>query len=120
VTIDFLRSREFGGLMLAWEAGRAATGYAVLASADGRTWRPLARRVRGGPGLRDHLFLPDADARFLRLELAGPAGGAGFGLRELRVAPLAASSSRNAFFEGIAKDAPRGNYPRSLVGEPCG
>ncbi len=117
VTIDFLRNREFGGLMLAWEAGRAATSYAVLASADGRTWRPLERRVRGGPGLRDHLFLPDADARFLRLDLAGPAGGAGFGLRELRIEPLAAATSRNAFFEVVAGDAPRGSYPRYLAGE---
>ena len=103
--------------MLAWEGGRAPTSYAVLASAAGRTWRPLARRLRGGPGLRDHLFLPDADARFLRLDLAGPAGGAGFGLREVRIEPLAASTSRNAFFEVVAGDAPRGSYPRYLVGE---
>jgi hypothetical protein len=67
--------------------------------------------------LRDHLFLPDADARFLRLDLTGPPGGAGFGLREVRIEPLAASTSRNTFFEVIAGDAPRGSYPRSLVGE---
>jgi len=116
VTIDFLRGREFGGLTLAWEPGRTPASYTVMASGDGVRWRRLDRWVRGR-GSWDHLFLPDADARFLRLDLAGTAGGAGFGLREVRVEPLAASASRNAFFEVVARDAQRGSFPRYLVGE---
>ena len=35
----------------------------------------------------------------------------------MTVHPLEWSASRNAFFEAVARDAPRGAYPRYLVGE---
>ena len=116
VTIDFLRGREYGGLTLAWEPGRAAQSYAVLASDDGKVWRLLERRVRGR-GVWDHLFLPDTDSRFVRLDFAAPRAALGFGLREVRVEPLQSSASRNAFFGVVAADAARGSFPRYLVGE---
>ncbi len=116
VTIDFLRDREFGGVTLAWEAGRAAQRYTLLASDDGRRWRQLARRTRGR-GTWDHLYLPDSDARYLRLDLADAEGQRGFGLREVRIESLEASGSRNAFFALVARDAPRGSFPRYLLGE---
>jgi hypothetical protein len=116
VTIDFLRQREYGGLMLAWEPGRAAGRYSVLASDDGKAWRLLARRARGR-GARDYFFLPDHESRFLRLDLAAAEGALGFGLREVRVEPLESAATRNAFFAVVARDAARGSFPRYLVGE---
>ena len=116
ITIDFRRGREYGGLMLAWEPGRAARSYSVVASDDGKVWRPLDRRARG-TGTRDHFYLPDTDSRFLRVNLAAPDGALGFGLRELRIEPLESGASRNAFFGVVARDAARGSFPRYLVGE---
>ena len=116
ITIDFLRRREYGGLTLAWEPGRAARNYSVLASDDGKVWRRLDRRARGR-GERDYFHLPDTESRFLRFNLALPEGPLGFGLRELRIEPLESSASRNAFFGVVARDARRGSFPRYLVGE---
>lgn len=116
VTFDFGRTRELGGLSLAWEPGRAPSRYDVLASEDGAAWRRLTRRVRG-IGTRDALYLPDTETRFLRLAMHAPAGARGFGLATARIEPISRTATRNAFFEGIANDAPAGHYPRYLRGE---
>jgi hypothetical protein len=116
ITIDFGRLREYGALSLDWEAGRRARDYDVLASDDGRKWRPV-RAVRGGLGSRDDLFLPDHESRYLCIVLRAAADTLGYGLREIIVQPLDAGASRNAFFETVARAAPPGTYPRYLLGE---
>lgn len=116
VTVDFLRSREYGGLTLFWSPGREAPAYVVRISDDARRWREVARRP-AGPRLRDYLYLPDTESRFLRLELLGVRGAWGAGVRELRIEPLEWSASRNAFFTAVAADAVRGTYPRYFRGE---
>lgn len=116
ITLDFQRSREFGGLTLRWEPGRAARRYDVQLSDDGRTWRNV-RRVRHGNGGRDDLFLPDSEGRYLRLGLAEPEGAHGFGLCELVVQPLEFGATRNAFFTALAAGYPRGTWPRYFSGE---
>ena len=93
--IDFLKSREFGGLRVDWERDHQATDYSVDYSADGRTWE-TRYRVAGGNGGRDYIFLPESDTRFVRLALErGPSDT--FGLREVTVEPLewAASKTRS-------------------------
>ena len=58
--LDFRVPREFNGVALAW-AGKPAA-YELQASDDGRVWRSLRRS--GGSST---LYLPDSEARFLRL-----------------------------------------------------
>ena len=106
VTWDFLESREYGGLVIDWS--RPAS-YTVEISDDGRQWTAI-REVKGGNGGRDYLYLPETESRYLRLR------GAGAPLH-LDVKPLAWAPAIDAFFEKIAKDAPRGSYPRSFSGE---
>ncbi len=115
LTVDLGMLREFGGLELAWQEGARARRYDVEASNDGTTWRRL-RRVTNGGGARDALLLPDAEAHFLRIDLHGGTG-AGYALSELVVKDLAFGASPNAFFQALAKDAPRGLYPRGFTGE---
>jgi hypothetical protein len=110
LAIDFLEKREFGGLVVDW-GNPFAANYSVEASDDGTAWTVL-RKVRGGNGGRDYLYLPESESRHLRLRFSGSAE-----IREVSVQPLEFSASPNAFFERIAKDAPRGSYPRYLRGE---
>ena len=113
VTVDFLRPREFGGLTLVWSGGGDVPGLVARVSDDGRQWRAVARRP-AGLRQRDHLYLPDTESRYLRLEFPG---GGGAGLAELRVEPLEWSATRNAFFSAIAAGATRGDYPRYFLGK---
>ncbi len=114
--IDLGQRREFGGLTIQWEPGRFARRYDVKLSQDGAAWT-LARSVEAGNGGRDDLSLPESDARYVRLELGEDGASAEFGIREISVQPLAFSETPNAFFEAIARDAPRGIYPRAFSGE---
>lgn len=105
VTLDFGVAREFGGLTLEWAEGKHASSYDVEVSDDAKTWETVAR-VSGSNGGRDPLFLPDSDARYVRVRFSRGT------LQDIRVEPLEFSSSRNAFFTRIAAGARRGLYAR--------
>ncbi|WP_082672558.1 discoidin domain-containing protein [Luteimonas abyssi] len=112
---DLGRVREFGGLRLAWGEEMHASDYTVRLSEDGKVWTE-ARRVTGGAGDVDWLALPEAEARYIALDLhAGP--GAGYALREFAVQPLAFSDHPNEVIKAMAAEAPRGWFPRGFSGE---
>ena len=105
--VDFLKRREFGGLVLEWDAAGRPNSYQVELSRDGTAYDIVHV---GGPSnsIRDYIYLPESDARFLRIRVdSWP-----FGLREVRVQPLSWSVSKNDFLRAVARDAPRGNFPR--------
>lgn len=117
--LDFGADRDFGGLVLDWAPGRHAMDYVMELSADGKLW--LERHtVRGGNGGRDYLFMPESEARFLRLRVlraGAQASAAGVALAAISVKPLEWAGSRDQFYSAIAAEAPRGSYPRALLGE---
>jgi hypothetical protein len=115
VTLDFTRSREYGGATLVWGGSGPAPGLVASVSDDARRWRVVARRP-AGTRARDYLFLPDTESRYFRLQLLA-GGGTAAVLREIRVEPLAWSASLNEFFTAIAAGEARGSYPRYFSGE---
>jgi hypothetical protein len=106
--VDLGGLRELGGLALDWAPDFAAA-YTVEASDDGRAWR-LLRKVAGGDGGRDLLPLPDTEAAWLRIVADRPAR-----LAELAVMPREWSDTPNAIIASLAKEAPRGTYPRGFT-----
>jgi hypothetical protein len=116
LSIDFLRDREMGGLVLAWDRLDYATAYTLETSDDGARWE-TAYEVAGGNGGRDPLYLPETETRHLRLRIHRSSRGRGVALRDIAVQPAEWSLTPNAFFANLAKAAPRGAYPRYLTGE---
>jgi hypothetical protein len=114
--VDFLQRREYGGLVIDWVADDYAVAYQVQVSEDGENWRTVYA-VSHGNGGRDYIYTPATESRYLRLLLQKSARGQGYGIVSLTVKPLEFSRSANDFFEAIAKDAPRGLYPRYFYGE---
>ena len=110
--IDFLQRREFGGLVIDRQGGR----YTVGLSQDGRNFTEVYRSAPSSR-TRDYLYLPESDARYVRLtfperppRLIAPPYIAG--LRSVTVMPLEWSASKNTFFNAVADDSPLGTYPR--------
>jgi hypothetical protein len=109
--LDLGALREFNGLALRWPAAARRLDYDVAASDDGRAWRTL-RRVRGSDGGLDALFVPESEARHLRI---GVPRGVAAPAVELRSA--AQWPNLNAVLSSQAADLPRGDLPRAFVGE---
>ncbi len=129
--LDLGLDREFGGLALSWadpsgnlsedpdkevEVSPGPAAYRVDFSDDGSTWR-TRRRVCAGNGGQDHLFLPESEARFLRVVLED-APAQPVGLQEIRLLPLDWSDRLETFVSHLAAEAPRGVYPRGFLDEP--
>ena len=115
LSVDFGRPREFGGLVLRFAAGAHASRYDVQFSDDGRKWRTVRRVTEGGPGPAA-LLLTESETRHLRLAFHdGPKRS--YALAEIAVQELPFGATPNAFFAALARDAPRGAYPRGIAGE---
>jgi hypothetical protein len=114
-SLDLGSLREFGGLLLRWQPDAGASRYDVELSRDGVSWQ-LVRRVSGGNGGLDALLLPESEARFVRLSLHEGLRDS-YALAELSLQELAFGASTNAFISALAKEAPRGRYPRGFRGE---
>jgi hypothetical protein len=113
--IDFQQEREYGGLVIHWEEGRAARDFEVQLSTDGQMWK-TGYATRQGGAERSYVFLPQAISRYVRLNLNRSAAGQGFGIRFIDIEPFDFSRSLNAFFEHVAKRRPAGLYPKYLLG----
>jgi hypothetical protein len=101
-TIDFPEKREFGGLIV--ESDRR--NYDVQVSDDANNWRTLYS-VHGAQSGRQSISTPDSEATHIRVA----------GARSVTVEPTAWSATPNEFFANVARDAPRGDYPRYLHNE---
>ncbi len=115
LTIDLGIEREFGGLVLRWLPGSHATRYDVELSDDGDHWQ-LAREMTAGGGGPDALRMPESQARYVRVRMHAGAA-ASYGLAEFEIRGVEFGATPNAFFEALAREAPRGRYPRGLSGE---
>lgn len=116
LTLDFRRTREYGGLVIDWEPQDYAVAYEVQLSEDGQDWRTVYT-VATGNGRRDYIPLPDAESRYLRLALRKSRRGQGYGILALDVRPAAFAESPQQLFAAMARDGPRGLYPKYLYGE---
>jgi len=97
--------REFNALRLRWPAGHGASRYDVQFSDDGVQWRTV-RHVEGASGDLQHLWLPESEAREVRVVADTPAA-----------IELLDAVDPNAYAMLVAKQSPRGQYPRAYLGE---
>ena len=73
ITVDFREKREFGGLQISWLKDHRAGSFDILLSDDGVSWEK-AYSVQSNSGDVSFIRMPEAEARYLRLEMAGPPG----------------------------------------------
>ncbi len=110
---DFGAIREIGGLVIDWDERDFPRTYAI--DALDAAGKPLAhferQRTRGG---REYLRLEPLEAQSLKFTFGADSA---IGVQRLRVLPVEFAESLNAAYELIARDAPRGRYPRYFLGE---
>ncbi len=109
--LDFGALREWGGLAVDFD-GAVAPACRLLASEDGERFVPLAEDGGGVPGRR--WLRTQAESRVARLELAEALRG---GLARVAIVPIELAAAPERFAAARARAAPRGLYPRHLLGE---
>lgn len=114
--LDFVDSREYGGLVIDWDAEDYATEYSVEASDDEETWTPAYTSEHGSGG-RDYVYLPEGESRFLRIHMRRSSRGQGYAIASMTVKPFAFSASPNQFFTTIASESPAGAFPKYFSGK---
>jgi hypothetical protein len=116
LVLDLGGTREFGGLTLDWDAQDFPSRYMIELSPDAHAWR-RRREVAAIRGGRADLYLPDAESRFVRIALRTSSRGRGYALSEISVRPPEFSETPTAFLTNVARDSPKGLWPRSLAGQ---
>ncbi len=108
IRLDAGTARVLGGLVIHWQEAAPLRGFRVRTSNDGLHWRTRYSVARAG-GSCSYVYLPQTQARFVKLELKSTAG-----MRGLQIEAFEFSRSLEAFWHSVAQRAPRGYYPRWL------
>ena len=114
--LDFGAPREINGVLVRWADGARASDFDLQLSDDGRAWRTV-RRVRGSARDVLPLWLPDSEARHLRLALRGGPHAGGYALAEIKPMSPAEWPTLNAALATLAQALPRGRMPRAWLGQ---
>ena len=114
--IDFRVEHEFSGLVVRWEPDGRARAFTVATSNDGVAWQTVYATAQADAA-QSYIYMPNASARYLRLDLQESVGGGGFGIEAIEVRPTNTRAPLKPTGRAVAEDAPRGDYPRYLLGE---
>lgn len=115
VLIDLRKNQEYGGLVIAWDRTDYATAFRVQVSIDGTHWDDVYTTTSAN-GSQDYIYMPDAESRFIRLDLQRSSRGQGYGISSIAIEPVEFSASPNQFFAAIARQEPLGIYPKYFSG----
>ena len=111
--------RDLGGLTLRWAEGQMPEAMDMALSEDGTAWTTPHWELGTGPsssGTIGYVRTAEAFGRFVRLSLTPSAGGR-VGLLEARIEPPEFGQDDNRFLLSLAREANKGSYPRSFLGE---
>lgn len=114
--VDLHQTREFGGLKIDWNEKQFAKDFTVSLSEDNKSWQTVYT-VKDGNGGTNFIPLPEAEARYLKFELKKSENENGYSIKEIELLNLDFSSSPNNIFKAIAKEKPRGYFPKYFLDE---
>ncbi|MCB2219557.1 MAG: discoidin domain-containing protein [Bacteroidetes bacterium] len=114
VMFDFTVRREFGGLQIDWQDDAFAKSFDVVLSIDGETWEK-AYSVELNRSSTSFIRLPEAEARYLKINLKESENGKSFGIAEINFLDIENSVTPNDFLIYTAKNSPVGDYPRYFL-----
>lgn len=112
IIINFHDLKEYGGIIIDWEKYNNAEKFEILSSDNMLKWEKLYTVERGNPE-RNYIYIKNGESVYLKIKLI-KCGGRRFGIKDIAIKEPDFSSDINNLFISIAKDNPRGYYPRYL------
>ncbi|MFA6440124.1 MAG: discoidin domain-containing protein [Bacteriovoracaceae bacterium] len=114
IELDFNYEKEFGAVELDWDKRLQAVSYDISGSFDGKEYSTLLTVVNGKTGRILH-YLPESEARFIRLTVHSNSAEVPVSINELTVIASESISTPNHFYERVASQSPIGMYPRYFL-----
>ncbi len=114
LVVDFKTRREFGGLQINWLKDSYAQSFDILTSNDGKNW-DKAYTVQSNQSDVSFIRLPEAEAKFIKLNFTKDNTAKGVGIREIKFLDIKNSLTKNDFLIYSAKNSPVGNFPRYFL-----
>jgi hypothetical protein len=96
VQIDFKTRREFGGLKIGWKKDLQAKSFDILISEDGNNWEKVYS-VSSNKSKISFIRLPEAEAKFLKINFLEAHSEKSFGIREIAFLDVKSSFTVNDF-----------------------
>jgi len=114
ILIDFKAQREIGGLKINWEQGKQAQKFDIIISDDSINWEK-SFSVNSNANSISYIRLPELETRFIKLKLSQSSNSKGLGIKDIEIIKVEESNTLNNFFRYIAKNSPKGYYPRYFL-----
>ncbi|MDP1678082.1 MAG: discoidin domain-containing protein [Bacteroidota bacterium] len=114
IELDLKYEKEFGAIELSWDKSLTGLNYDILTSYDKKNYEVLYSVKGGISGTVIH-FVPESEARYVKIQLSGNDSNIPYKLEEITLASSDSLSTPNQFFERIAKIKPIGFYPRYFL-----
>lgn len=114
IEIDLKYEKEFGALNVVWDTSMKNISYTILTSFDGKKYETVHSVMNGTTGNVTH-FLPESDARFVRINLKKNAAAIPFVMKECSVIASESISTPNQYFDFIAQHSAPGLFPRYFL-----
>ncbi len=114
--VDLHRTREFGGLRINWREKNFAKDFTISLSEDNISWQNVYT-LKDGNGGTNFIPLAEAEARYIKFEFKKLENEKGYSIKEIELLNLDFSSSPNNIFKAIAKEKPRGYFPKYFLDE---
>lgn len=108
--IDFQTYREIGGFKIDWDKENFSEQFDIFISDDDQTWN-LIHSVKSNTDDKSFIRLVNAEGRKIKFELK-KSSSKQFGIRELEILEPSETEDLNKFFINIAKNYPKGFFPR--------
>lgn len=115
ILIDFNSYREIGGFIIDWDKENYPSEFEIYLSEGNERWSKVYS-VKSNRGEKSYVRLLNAEGRHA-LILMKKCSGKYFGIKELQILEPSYTEDINQFFINIAKDYPRGFFPRYFYQE---
>ncbi|HDP75385.1 MAG TPA: discoidin domain-containing protein [Bacteroidales bacterium] len=114
ILIDFKTPREIGGLKINWAQGKQAKNFDILTSEDSINWEKSAA-INSNFNSTSFIRLLELETRYIKIRLNESINTKDIGIIDIDIIKVEESNTLNNFFRYIAKNSPKGYYPRYFL-----
>lgn len=114
IILDLRALREIGGIKISWVERKQANSFDIYTSDDSISWQK-SFSVNSNRNNISYIRLPEFETRYIRLNLQDCKNSNGCGIKDIQILRVEESNTLNSFFRYVAKDSPKGYYPRYFL-----